>query len=73
MTLEKIDQWAMTAQRRKARTRNLMQLSKQSLELVTVFIETSEETIQLFFSFTRQPENLKIENRMFCTKSNDII
>jgi hypothetical protein len=43
--------------RRNALTDILMRLPKQSLELVTVFIEANEY-VKLFFSSTKQPTNL---------------
>ncbi len=50
--------------------RNLMPPSKQSLELVRIFKEESGK-LYLFFSLTRQHENLK--TNYSCAEGNDLV
>jgi hypothetical protein len=54
-TQGKIDQ----GERRKARTEILMWLSKQSLELGTIFKEASRNFMYIFFAFIRQSTYLE--------------
>jgi hypothetical protein len=56
---------------KKSRNINLMWLSEQFLELLSVFKEVSKNFVLIFFSLTRQARNLK--NICACTENTNLI